>query len=308
MPRRTIPSEAEASARAHFRADHEEELTARRIGKPTSRRASIDVTWDEDERLGSFILCRRCPEGYGRYFVEFDRLDPTERVMALLAAQFKRTHRYELPREAVWHDANQVAEPLVTFIPMSVRFGAGFSCHVCPQGMNTVYLTPPPYGDARRIRYLLRKREDLRETTQAYTPREQAEYVEAWDRGLLQKRDRLAGRRALARAHAQQTELDDRQAALGELLLVRTPDGAGISAVVAELHALALQDPVAFSCQLAQAIPGFAQVAGELPEPDVAQAVACFLGYEEGRVPTTNASELWEIWKRVRPSRINNDG
>jgi len=301
MPRRSVPDEISGAAAAHVQDRHGEELRPEEIGRPTARRSAITLTWAEDEELGLYFRCRRCLEGLDRYFIEVERQQPTERLARLAESHFQEQHGQPLPLEALWHEGNRPTQPLATFMPMVSQLGASIICHLCPQGMNRVFLTPAPHGDARRISALLSERPELYELTRGFSAKEQAEYVEAWDRGELQKRDRLAGRRALAKATAERKQLDAREQALSRLLLARAPDGKGIKGVVEELDSLSLEDPVEFACQLATAIPGFAELAGKIAREQLAAALARHLGCSEGLYPRTSETELWELWVTVRP-------
>jgi hypothetical protein len=301
MPRRSVPDELSRAAVDHVRDRHQEELRPEEIGRPAARRSAITLTWAEDEQLGLYFRCRRCPQGLDRYFIEVERQQPTERLARLAESHFQEEHGQPLPSEALWHEGNRPSEPLATFMPMVAQLGASIICHLCPQGMNRVFLTPAPHGDARRIAALLSERPELYEQTRGFSQREQAEYVEAGDRGELQKRDRLAGRRALGKAMTERKQLDAREQALSRLLLARAPDGKGIKGVVEELNSLSLEDPVEFACQLATVIPGFAELVGNIAREQLATAVARHLGCSEGLYPRTSETELWELWAAIRP-------
>jgi hypothetical protein len=196
--------------------------------------------------------------------------------------------------------------PRAIFIPMLVLIGAGIICRECPEGLNRVYLTPAPYGDARRIRYLLRVRQDLREETRGFSPLEQGEHVEAWDRGELQLRERLSGRRALARA-ARKREDSALEQALGLLLLKRTQAGAGITTVITELHELSIASPIAFAAELATILPGFSELADSVAPDNLASAVAGSLGLKDDNLPGANRTQLWRIWQGVRPWALRHE-
>ena len=59
-----------------------------------------------------------------------------------------------------------------------------------------------------------------------------------------------------------------REAALGRLLLEGVPEGGGVTRVVRNLHELALRDPRAFTCTIARAFPGFAELRGNGPRDE----------------------------------------
>jgi hypothetical protein len=88
---------------------------------------------------------------------------------------------------------------------------------------------------------------------------------------------------------------------LTALLLQRAPEGKGITRMIEELDRVAVKDPVGFSCELATAIPGFAELTGNVAREDLARAVARHLGCAAETYPTTNESELWSLWRAVRP-------
>ena len=299
MPRRLVPEEVFTAASEHVLAAHEHTLQPGEVGRPTSRAASISLTWDYDELLGLRFLCRRCEPGFGRFVVALEREEPTQHLRALIVRHFEEAKHEPLTEDELGHAGNLIPEPRAVFIPMLVHLGAGIVCKECPEGLNLHYLTPPPHGDARRIHYLLRTRQDLRERTKRFSPLEQAAYIEAWDRGELQLRERLSGRRALGKT-AEEAGSSPLELALGRLLLTRTQAGAGVTRLIDELHELSLESPVTFTAELATVLPGFSQLAESVPPEVLARAVARSLGFPERDLPMTNRSQLWRIWRDVR--------
>ena len=310
MPRYRIPEELLAAASAHVSVEHQLELVPEEIGRPTARKDSIRLTWAEDGELGLYFICRRCPDGFDRFYLEVEQQVPSERLWRRAATHYAEAHPDRpLAPEALWHEGNRPGKPLATFMPMTPELGASIICHLCPQGMNRLFLTSAPHGDARRTRYLLSARPELREQTRGFSSREQAEYVEAIDRGVLQQQNRLAGRRALGRAAAERRPQDVREQALADLLLARAPEGRGIKQAIEGLDRLSIRDPAAFAGELATVIPGFAELVGNVAPEQLAAALASHLGCAEGTYPATSESELWKLWAAVRsPSQSSWQG
>lgn len=107
-------------------------------------------------------------------------------------------------------------------------------CHLCPQGRNLVSVGDPPYGDARRLRDLLRNTPGLQVQTQHLSPQAQAAEVEAWDRGLPSVVAQVSASGALAEAQRTERGLkpDPLHEALATILEERVSAGEPITAVI----------------------------------------------------------------------------
>jgi hypothetical protein len=292
MPWHATPAEVAATAAVHGAAVHGEPFPETVIGRPHSHSSLVRVTWDEDAELGLFIRCRDCREGFDRFFVEVEREQPTERLLALTATHFARAHpEVDFTPEAVWHTGNRVENRVATFMPMLPQLGASIICDCCPQGASRVFLTPPPCGDARRLAVLLSDHPELLERTLDFGSREQAEYLEAWDRRLLQQRDR---QRALerARAQARQPEHDPLKQALIAIMHERVAHGELITHVIKDLDRQSKEDPTGFACAVGMAISSLADFRGSATEAEFAQATSKLLG----AVPTAAERTLWDLW------------
>lgn len=301
MARRALPDDVRRAIGEHAHEVHGiEEVAEPEIGRRGSRRATVNFTWEKGDEFGPSFRCRHCQQGLDRYFVEVGREEPSERLLGLADAHFRLQHGRSLDPAALWHAGNRCKERVATFMPMTPQVGAAILCARCPQGMNRIYLTEAPSGDARRIRALLRERPELREQTRGFETKEQAEYVEAWDRSLLQERDRLSGRRALRRAAAAGREPALLDSALERLLLTKAPGGRGITQAIRELARLAREEPVQFTCEVGRELPALAEPARSVPPQEFALAVARFLGEADGRYPTVSERKLWELWRGAR--------
>ena len=197
------------------------------------------VTWGEDPELGLFIRCRGCPEGLDRYFIEVERERPTERLLARAGGHFAHDHPdVEFSPARIWHVAQRPVARLSTFMPMVPQLGASIICAHCPDGRNHVFLTPPPYGDARRLAWLLSEQPELHSQTRGFTSAERVAYLEARDRGLLPQREADEGRRALKRLRTESTPAEPPllEQALKTILRERVAAGEPITPGIEALH------------------------------------------------------------------------
>lgn len=272
------------------------------IGQPRAQAERTQVTWAEDPELGLYITCRLCPEGFDRYFVEVERQQATPRLLALIADHFAHKHPdISFAPELVWHVAQRPAAPLATFMPMVPQLPASIICACCPEGMNHIYLTVPPYGDARRLHSLLSQHPELREQTLGFSSRDQADHLEAWDRRLLERPDPRAGRRALERArektHTGQPDM--LKDALARILLERVKAGEGITSVINDLAQKSLHAPTAFACTVGMAICELARSRGDESDLEFAARVTAWLL----KPPTSSVTTLWRLWNKVKQER-----
>jgi len=299
MPRRPVPAEIAEAAAEHARTHGIDEFSERLLGRPGARSSTVTITWDADPQLGGFIRCRRCPDGFDHYLVAVEREEPTEHLIGLIVQHFAAQHpEVDFTPQAIWHDRNRPQEPLASFMPMVAQVGASIICAHCPEGMNHVFLTPPPYRDARRLHYLLSHHPELREQTRGFSSREQADYLEAWDRRLLQERERHAGRAALrqAKAKTKTADLTRTEQALASILRQRVNQGERITPVIEQLARQAKHDPLAFTCAIGEALP---ELAGRMQNA-TAREFAADVTSHLGERPTIHERRLWEIWAKAK--------
>jgi hypothetical protein len=303
MPRE-VPEDVWKAALAHALEVHGLELTRGQIGRPKSRRDRVLITWEEgDAALGPLIRCRRCPPGFERYFVDMFARTPTQRALPHIHAHFAETHRTgELGIDEISYQGNERADAKATWLPATPNTPPMIVCSLCPDGMNRISLGTPLYGDARRLRALLRQRPNYYELTSGMDSQEQASWLEAHDRGLPQRRQAAEARRALARARQQRgPEAEDPLAsALRHILRRRTDEGEGITGVIKDLAALSSRDKRAFAVLVGKAIPDFADPAVDVSTEEFAQAVARFLLLPEGGLPCIGERQLWDLWKEAK--------
>lgn len=171
-------------------------------------------------------------------------------------------------------------------------------CHLCPQGRNLVSVGDPPYGDARRLRDLLRNTPGLQVQTQHLSPQAQAAEVEAWDRGLPSVVAQVSASGALAEAQRTERGLkpDPLHEALATILEERVSAGEPITAVITDLALLSKQKPLEFTWLVGQAIPVLAALSPGLSKTRLAAAVASFLRLPGGSCPQVSERTLWRIW------------
>lgn len=300
MANQPLPSEVVEAAATHGSEAHGAPFPPSSIGPPHSRAERIRITWAEHPELGLYITCRDCPESFGRYFVEVEREQPTPRLLALIAGHFGREHpEVSFTPDRVWHLAQQVPDRLATFMPMVPQLGASIICACCREGSDRVYVTTPPYGDGRRLRWLLSEHPKLRSRTLGFSSREQADHLEAWDRGLLRP-DARAGRQALELARHKQgsRKPDIVKDALATILRERVNAGKGVTRVIEDLAAQSMSDPAGFACAIGMAIPTLARSRSEQTDAEFADQVRGWLDKE----PTTSNTTLWRLWACVKRS------
>ncbi len=302
MPRRAVPEHVLRAIGAHLLEAHGiEELDPGEIGAPTARRNTITVTWQNDPEQGAFIRCRRCQPGRDRYYTEVDAPEPSPRLLALIRDHFAREYAIaELAAEAIYHQGNTTTEErLATFMPATPHIGASIICKPCE---GRIYFNLAYYGDARWTALTLSHNPELWTETRGLSPAEQAEYVEAWGRGELQKAAHKRAHRALSQARAQRQtrERDPLEAALQRHMLEQTGAGRGITEVANELLRLSTAEPVEFTILVGRQIPVLAELEELKPPEAFARDVVEFLRLPKGSWPSIKKRKLWDLWNEVK--------
>ncbi len=275
------------------------------VGRPRSRSRALRVVWqDGEEWTQAWFCCRRCDEGFRRYLVDVGRDHPSWRILRLIAAHFDASHPPFRGLEDLGTPVEARRDQLAYYTPPSAQDGASLICQTCKQvGRNPIMLTDPPYGDARRLRLVKRRHPELAARMLAWPTKDQADYLDALDQGLLapspaDARAALAGGRP--RVMREPTLYHQ---ALLALLRRRTTTGEGITAVIDHLHQLSNSDQIAFACQVAEGLIELGILPDEpTPPAHVAEVVRRTLGLPIGRYPKTSKATLNRIWKRrARP-------
>lgn len=299
MARGRLPRDIWEAIEAHVRDHHGRALTPEMVGASTARRSAAIATWDpgSGDEGGASFLCRECPDGFNRFYVEVDTAAASPRLLARMKEHFATEHGVEIDAGAIYHEGNKKEGTRATFIGASPARGAEMICRDCPPGRDLVVLADPPRGDARRIRHLLRTEPTLRSRARRGYTKELAEYVVAWDRGLLLDRELEEGARALRQAkprkHGDQWLL--RQRALVAAVYARQQTGETATEALTELGAMAEREPVAFLCALGEGLSALADAADEMPPSKFAAAVATYLGLK-ATAPLLSERTLQRYW------------
>jgi hypothetical protein len=287
MARRQIPALVVEAAAAHVRDVHGiEKFDPGQIGVPSSRSARTIVTWNRNGSAGgAWFNCRLCPLGFNRLTAELDASEPTPRIAELIRL----------------HLATHAGEPVedYAYVPLTAAQGAGISCPACTTvGRDPVYLTDPPIGDARRLRYLLRTRPGLRSRVAGMSTLEQSLYIEAHDRRSTGRHELGVPRPALRRANrmARAPRAGCLDKTLLRMLLAEPVCDRGITSIISELDTLAVEDPESFCCRLGRHVPELAPLGDTLSRESFVQRIAEHFDYPEGRLPVARETGLWRVW------------
>jgi hypothetical protein len=304
MPRTRTPPPPDIlqAITAHLAAAHGlDGVDLAEVGRPRSRSEALRVVWhDGEEWTQAWFCCRRCDRGFRRYLVDVDRDHPTRRMLRLIAGHFDASHPAFRGPEDLGTRAAARRDQLAYYTPPSAHDGASLICQMCKQvGRNPIMLTDPPYGDARRLRLVKRRHPELAARMLGWTTKDQANYLDALDRGLLAPSPAEA-RKALASSRQRvRREPTLYHQALLALLQTRTSTGEGITAVIDHLHDLSNSDQIAFTCQVAEGLIELGTLPDEpAPPTEVAEVVRRTLGLPIGRYPKASKATLNRVWKR----------
>jgi hypothetical protein len=313
-PKTPVPQDILDAIAAHLATRHPgTELDMDEIGKQ-SRSTALQVIWhDGPGWTDAWFVCRRCPAGFDRYLVDVDRDQPTHRILPLVEAHFAADDH---PAFRGLQDLGTRSHPrknqLALYVPPRAEDGASLLCQTCKQvGRNPVMLTQLPYGDARRLRLVQRRRTDLGLRMHDWCSQDKADTLNALDQDLINHPDPKAARAALARAHTPiprpgGNRLND---ALTLLLDRRTDQGEPIDAVITELALLSKTNLIDFACQVGEALTILNVLADEKMHPrDFADQVRRALELPAGHHPTTSRRTLYRLWKAPRASRRGGNG
>ena len=298
VARRALPTDVLPAVGLHLEAAHGiAEPRRDEIGGWTSRRDAVMVIWKPGGAEGPIFRCRRCPEGLDRYLVDVYATVPTERALPRIREHFRETHRIrELPLGDIAYEGNTGPGKKATWLSATPDHGSGIVCHLCPDGQNRLFLTHAPHGDARRIHRLLEIHPELWNETRGLSTKQQAEYIEARDRGLLQRRGHRDASEALNSAATPRSDAEPLNGALRRILSARVQAGEKITHVIESLAELAAESPVDFSYAVGRELPGLAELAQHTPPELYAEVIARFLLLPEGSYPSVSKRRLWTLW------------
>jgi hypothetical protein len=186
---------------------------------------------------------------------------------------------------------------------MTEANGAGIVCKLCPGGGSRIFLTDPPHGDARRHRYLRLRYPELLRGPQHRGPRELADYMDAWDRGLVATGATTdTVRNALEREReidlSKEPSLLER--ALGRLMLDGVAAGKNISTLIRGLRKLAWDKPNALAILLGRTVPQLAQYESTKSAEDFVASIETVLQISVPRDLRVSERTLWRIWARAK--------
>src|SRR5439155_9235514 len=222
---------------------------------------------------------------------------PSRRITEPIRGHFRRAHdEKRLAEKAIYHARNQVENPAAIFMPMLASRGAGILCKFSAPEGQPVFVTDPPHGDARRLRYLLQSR-NLWSEVATLPPRKQAEYLESIDRDLPQQRRQAEAREELRRFRRGEpaSRRDAFARALQLLLLASVDAGEQITPLIGRLERYSKQRPAQLARLLAAQLGASTAAFASVPPRELTKLVARELGFANGRLPQLTKRRLWEL-------------
>jgi hypothetical protein len=178
--------------------------------------------------------------------------------------------------------------------PGQVWTAASFGCTLCPPGTLIPQSPGVHFGDANRNAIVLSENPQLQTAIFHLPPEEQAEYLEAFDRGLLDETYAAETRRQLERARRAKAARrpSEQRVALTRIMNERTVAGDHISSVIHWLAGLSRDNPEHFTFIIGQ---GLGIVSMEDDVSKGAQRTEEFLGVSSW--PSAAESTLWNYWR-----------
>jgi hypothetical protein len=161
-------------------------------------------------------------------------------------------------------------------------------------------LTPPPFGDARRLAYVERRHRDHASRIADRPSRDRAAYWQALDEGVLDPtaadvRAALERRRQPVASHS--TPLLHQ--ALLALLRHEHAQTGRIDPTIRDLAERSRADPIGFTCLVGEGLVLLDLLADQpLRATERADQVRQRLGLPIGRYPTASYTTLYRIWRR----------
>jgi len=310
MPRRDPPRYVRNMMADHLRRDHHiPALDPGEIGMRTSSRRRCLLRWHDDptDPLGAWFGCERCRlrhgEGWERYYAAVYWPWPLHHHLDAIAAHYHQHHpKLRLDPGRVASPGNAHAEWQASFLPLTPWAPAGFLCAACRPGEEPrlaarILIGTDAYGDARRLRALRAARTDLHRDVVGRAPLQQAELLEARDRGLiLTSLHPNAIHTALANARNPTPDnyADHLERALIATLRDARDRGEQPTAVIRHLAHLAKDRPRLFTTTVGRAIPQLAAQEARQSPAEFRRSVRTLLGTETD--PTIGERRLWDIW------------
>ena len=260
--------------------------------------------------VGGWFRCGRCTdqrgEGWDRYCAWIGWPEPFPAQLAMIRGHYQTVHpatAFDLARVATQWRAVAPGERLAVFVPVGVEAPAMILCDACrpantdgPRLAGRVFVGHPAYGDARRLAWYRSFRHADPSELVGRSPLEQAEVLEARDRGLLLT-DLRPGRvrAALARARQPGVKRERRlELALADLLRQGADRGESPTRLVQQIAGLSTPN---LETRLGRVIPHLAAQEKQLGPAGFRRAVRGYLGDPDAH-PHVAQRWLWTIWTR----------
>jgi hypothetical protein len=249
-----------------------------------------------DEGEASF-RCLLCPDGWNRFFINWDPEHVTNHTLRKIRRHFSEEHGIaELPLEQIAVRGYSPAVEKAAWFPAAAHNNSGFYCRVCP-GSARMFIDPPTYGEARQLEYSTIHFPELARRVSLLPRPEQAEYIEAWSRGLIAEQETAEARRQLRSARRRRSAPSiSRDVLVADAVKRLILDGVRYgeqnrTTIIKKLAQLAKSDPERFTQMVGARIPG-------LNRP-TAPEVLTFLGREQGALITYSERSLWKLWQSI---------
>lgn len=174
--------------------------------------------------------------------------------------------------------------------------------HFCPQGMNLVSV-PEPYGDARRLRDLLRITPELPVQTRHLRP--QAAELEAWDRRLPSVAARASAPGALGGGESEPAPRSPRGNPRGASFAAGEP----VTAVITDAL-LSKERPLEFAGLVGRVIPALAPLSADILRGAARGSSGRWfpLPSPVASYPRVSARTLWRIWRDAIVGQASSEG
>jgi hypothetical protein len=314
MARRDPPRYVQHSMADHLRrAHHIAKLDLTQVGMRTARRGGSIVRWHPgaDDPLGASYRCQHCRdthgEGWDRYYAAVYWPYPLPHHQTAIHAHYQHYHpRTRFDPQRINTPGHAVADWLATLIPLTPHAPAAFLCAACrpanaddgPALAPRTYFGTDAYGDARRLQWLRATRSDLHPDLAGRSPLQQAELLEARDRGLvLRDLNPKTIHAAVTRARTstpQAAKRDYLEEAMITLLGEARDRGEKPTPVIHRLATLARERSDLFTTLVGQAIPTLAAQKPVMTPNQFRQCVRAHLNTPTN--PTISERRLWHIW------------
>lgn len=299
MARTTMPSDVLSAICAHFASAHPS--TRPKIGKRGARRTAVNVHWHPEvpDEVEASYTCLLCENGWNRFYISWTPAGTTVHTLRKIRRHFAEHHGIEaLPLEFIASGDYMPKVEKAAWFPAAGHNNSGFFCRVCPGGAK-MFVGKPLYGDGRRHAYLRFQFPGLENQLVGLTRLEQAQFLEACERGLITSAAAADTRRLLRAAkreggiRAERSQQDEEiRAATSEMLLDLVRSGRfRQTAAIERLALLGKTDPEKFTVRVGSYIPRLRNSSDE--------EILTFLRKSNGEYPSYSKRTLWNIWSEI---------